>query len=35
MKNQQCHTKEALYSPEVIAINVMYIERVEDNEYSL
>ena len=32
---QQWHKKAALYSLHIIAINVMYIDRVEDNAYSL
>ena len=34
-QNQQGHSKAALYSLNTIAINVMYIDRVEDNAYSL
>ena len=34
-ENQHRHRKAALYSLITIAINVMYIDRVEDNAYSL
>ena len=34
-ENQQWHRKAALYSLNTVAINVMYIDNVEDNAYSL
>ena len=34
-ENQQWHRKAALYSLNTIAINLMYIDKVEDNAYSL
>ena len=34
-KNQLWRKKAALYSINTIAINVMYIDRVEDNAYSV
>ena len=34
-ENQQWHKKAALYSLNTIAINVMFIDRAENNAYSL